>query len=395
MKNNMILRHILIACSIILCLANCNNNKSYITNTSAPLLGQPMLHNASGIYNDTAHFLAALPIENIELQPLTANAFYEEYKNKIDTSWENAFGANRQAIAKWRNENLDDKYCKAVFYPFSGPDILHALTFYPDANEIVMFGLEPTGGVPDISKINKLEVKNHLDQFMMAIDFALGKSFFVTLDMQKEITHSSLNGVTAIMMFFLARGGYNIVQVNEINIAPDGTAAPWSLTPIHSSVNGVEILFTIKGSNKIKRARYFTIDISDTSPQIQTFENYMANYPPFTTIVKSASYLVWWDNFSRIRNLILDRSESILQDDTGVPYKLLKDNQFWKLTHFGKYHAPIPVFKACNQPVLAADNYQLSKAPIPFIYGYGYGYSDITYHLVWAQRLYPGKAANK
>jgi hypothetical protein len=43
----------------------------------------------------------------------------------------------------WRKANLPEDYSRSVFYPFSGPDILHPLTFYPEATEIIMFGLSP------------------------------------------------------------------------------------------------------------------------------------------------------------------------------------------------------------------------------------------------------------
>lgn len=383
---------------IIICFFLTNlhcNNKSYSTDTSAPLLGQPKIEDVTTAYNDTALFLAGLPLNKAEFKHLTETKSYEEYKTAIDTNWNNFFGSNRTLIADWTKKHLGNNYSRALFYPFSGPDILHALTFYPEANEIIMFGLEPTGGIPDITQVDKANIQKSLRQLLTALNFSLGKAFFVTQEMQEQVTPSSLNGISAIMLFFLARGEYYIIQVNNININPDGSIENGFARADRGSVNGVEILFAEKNSYKIKRARYFTLDIENKSPQMERFTRYIANYPPFTTIIKSASYLVWWDNFSTIRNLILERSESILQDDTGIPYKILKDNEFWEVTHFGKYHRPIPIFKACYQKDLEEDNLKFSKADIPFVYGYGYGYKDITYQLIKAQKVYPGQNIKK
>jgi hypothetical protein len=261
-----------------------------------------------------------------------------------------------------------------------------------------MFGLEPTGGVPDIDKIDPQSIDKNLWQLLNSVNFSLNKSFFVTKDMGNTITHSSLNGITAVMFFFLSRGGYDILQAEEINILEDGSiargavstgrrAAPRSV----GNVNGVEILFTEKGGRDIKRVCYFTLDISDASPQFARFGRHMNKYPPFTTIIKSASYLMRWENFSKIRGLVLENSESIIEDDSGIPYKYFRGGSEWKVTHFGRYHRPLNIFENSYQKDLDEDNSAYSVGPIPFVYGYGYGFGDMTYHLLLAVKAKPDK----
>ena len=380
------LRNYIIFCFAILCLANCNN--SYSINSSAPLIEPPHILNYTNAYDDTARFLAGQTLEKEQYKSLTENKQYEHYKTTVNEIWNAAFGPNMEKVGIWRKNNLNNDYSKAIFYPFSGPDIVLPLKLYPNANEIVMFGLEPTGGIPDITKVDKANINNHLQQFIRAIDSALNQAFFITKDMKVQITHSSLNGVSAIMMFFLAKNDYNIVQVKEINITSNGSVTSEVLQSAEDSVKGIEILFTEKNSKNIKRVRYFSLDVNNTSLQVNTFGNYMQQYPLCSTIFKSASYLVWWGNFTKIRDIILKQSESILQDDTGIPYKVLKESGSWDITHFGKYHEPIPRFRpACYQKLLDEDNRLYSKGALPFIYGYGWGVQDMTYHLVWARRI--------
>ena len=70
------------------------------------------------------------------------------------------------------------------------------------------------------------------------------------------------------------------------------------------------------------------------------------------SLVKSASYLLHGSNFSRVRQFLLDRSNSIVQDDTGVPVRLFKPEE-WDLKPFGAYLGPIEVFPGMYQPQLA------------------------------------------
>lgn len=50
------------------------------------------------------------------------------------------------------------------------------------------------------------------------------------------------------------------------------------------------------------------------------------------TYLKGASYLLHRNSFSLIRNIILDQSEQVIQDDSGVPFKwFLKEDTKWGL----------------------------------------------------------------
>ena len=351
-----------------------------------PGAAQAPVTEKSNALNDTARFLAGLPVESEAVKPYIDKEFYPKYRAEIDKNWNESFNLNRESIQKWRAENLSDDYSLSVFYPFSGPDILNPLAFYPNAKEIVMFGLEPTGGIPDLKKVKPAAVNQQLSLLLKALNFSLDKAYFITLDMGKTVKPSSINGISAIMVFFLARAGYDIIDMKEINIAKNGSAANGK-TADKSAINGIEILFSEKDSKEVKRARYFTLNIVDDSKQVAGFDAYMRKYPALTTVVKSASYLMHWNNFTKIRRLVLDKSDSVIQDDTGIPYRIFKKSSEWEVTHFGRYHKPIAVFKTSYQKELDEDNKRYSAAPIPFVYGYGYGYKDITYHLVLAKKL--------
>jgi hypothetical protein len=69
---------------------------------------------------------------------------------------------------------------------------------------------------------------------------------------------------------------------------------------------------------------------------------------PGDSLVKSASYLMHRPYFSNVRNFLLAHSTTLLQDDSGIPLRHFKRNN-WRLQPFGKYFRPIPIFEGYYQ----------------------------------------------
>lgn len=338
-------------------------------------------------FRDTAIFLGALPSgNNVSWHGLTETHQYEAYKKSVERSWENFFKPNLSRIEGWTSSNLPSRYVKTIFYPFSGPDILNPLAFYPESRDIIMFGLEPTGGIPDLTSMPRQKILPGLNELLPAINFMLDHAFFITTEMEKSVGKTPLSGITAIMVFFLARGGYQVMDINLVHIDEKGKLLRGEGMPVKGCLNGVEIIFFRNNASQPKRVRYFQINIADGSPQLGRFSEWLRGQSPFSTIIKSASYLMHNSNFSAIRDIVLSHSSSILQDDSGIPYTYLKKNKDWEIRLFGKYHRPLPVFKERYQVELEKDLADTTGEPLPFVYGYGYGYGDMTYHLLLATR---------
>ena len=83
--------------------------------------------------------------------------------------------------------------------------------------------------------------------------------------------------------------------------------------------------------------------------------------------MKSASYLLHTEHFSTMRSIILEASSVILQDDSGLPYRLLSRPE-WQVTLFGRYGRPIADFNYGFQPDLEAA--YADAPPLPFTFGY-------------------------
>jgi hypothetical protein len=71
-----------------------------------------------------------------------------------------------------------------------------------------------------------------------------------------------------------------------------------------------------------------------------------------------------------MRNLILRKSRFILQDDTGIPYRFFRDDN-WKVTLYGRYADPIKEFSGVKQPdLMAAYKANDTIRNLPFNLGY-------------------------
>ena len=84
-----------------------------------------------------------------------------------------------------------------------------------------------------------------------------------------------------------------------------------------------------------------------------------------------------YNSFDQIRNIVLDKSYSVFQDDTGVPYRFYKPGTF-DVSLFGRYRDPIKDFASTMDIITQEDLRQdykkkdLNKGSLPFSLGYHY-----------------------
>ncbi|HNU92500.1 MAG TPA: hypothetical protein PKO25_11585 [Spirochaetota bacterium] len=319
----------------------------------------------SGALNDTAAFIAGLPLaEGSSYSDLAAAPEYLAYRKRIDATWDRYVRNNLRKIEDWRAENLEGEG-DAVFYPFSGPDILNAVAFFPDAREYVMMGLESPGALPAPLSMSPQRVYEGLSGVRNALRTLLLLNLFRTLEMQADLRDGSISNTTGIMMFFLARAGREILDIKAVTppvSEPEGNRA---------GIRGVEFVFRKGPGTPVQRAIYLSVDISDASLKAKPkFVEYLREKSAATSFMKSASYLLGYDNFKTMRSIVMENSRRIVQDDTAVPFKHF-DRKEWDITLYGRYRV-LEMFKARFQPDLDREIKRASKGPLPFACGYGF-----------------------
>lgn len=316
--------------------------------------------------------------QSSQYQILYDSSYWEMYHEFIQISWQKLEQQRLNKIRKWREQELKalDTLTHTIFYPFSGPDFLTVSILFPQADTFVMLGLEPVGALPDFSKMSAQYQQEYLSSFSESLGDIFNKSYFITKKMLHDFQAQKVNGLLPVLTFFIKKLNYDIIDIQYIY--KDSTNKIKEI-PYSSKKNqkpfGVHIVAAKDSCTK--NIYYFRYNVMDKYFNDSTnFYRYLSKFNNYITYIKSASYLLHNPFMTNMRNLILKNSLSILQDDTGVPYRFLNDSNQWQLKIYGQYDKPVKDFgKMGYQPDLAKkmkeDSLNIPK--LPFHLGYHWG----------------------
>lgn len=336
-------------------------------------------------YQQTALFLAGMAQHGASgiSDKLLKNEAYLRFCDTMNAGFRHMEVARLGKMRDWAKTELAYELAnpKTVFYPFSGPDILHCVQFYPDADQYVMIALEKYGSLPDLSKMDSAKSLQYLNSVTRSLEDIFGKSYFITRKMLRDVSNS-VNGVVPLVSVFLVRTGYQIKDIQYKHLNENGTFSPISVDTCGKHVNDlVEIYFAKNDSAKLQKIVYFRTNLCDENyggmmslTDNKPLQNYLNNLPECYTYVKAASYVMNYSTFSTIRNICLAKSKSIVQDDTGIAYRYIDKNK-WGIQLYGSYVKPVSDFSGVWQEDLSAA-YKIDSARVkklPFSLGYHWG----------------------
>jgi hypothetical protein len=323
--------------------------------------------------NDVARFLAGMPVpENSPLAPLTHDPAWQEHAAFFEKEFSKLNLRQLQKLHAWQETYLPESLqaLPVVFYMFSGPDFLYVDQFFPKASVYVLCGKESMGPPPDPLRIANLAAA--LGNLENAMKSSLETTYFITKDMKVDLQQQNLNGVLPILYAYLARADKTITNVTVGSLNGSGGFQEGT----RGSIPGVRIRYTDNHSGDSQTLYYFTTDISDggikATPGFLKFCQRLCTGAGF---LKSSSYLMFENGFGTIRNFILDHSNMIVQDDSGIPIAYFDPNK-WHLRLFGVYLGPIELFKQHFQPRLQELFAQSNPPSIEFGFGYRWNYKE-------------------
>jgi hypothetical protein len=333
--------------------------------------------------NDVALYLAGMKPDSFIAIPakLQNFAYYKLYSDSMNRGFKHIEEIRLSKMREWAKTELAPELAapKTVFYPFSGPDVLHCVQFYPDADQYIMIALERYGSMPVMEKMDTSKTKNTLNSIQKSLEDIFGKSYFITRKMMRDVSNQ-WNGVTPVASVFLVRAGYSVLDIKYKHLLDDGKTMVEIPNDSMSSVTNacVEIYFRKNGASKIQKLVYFKTNLCDdpyekygSFKDNKALQTYLNNMPECYTYLKSASYLMNYGTFSVIRNICLAKSKSILQDDTGIALKYV-DKAKWNIKFYGNYVKPVSDFKGVDQDELykAYKSDSANIKPLPFSLGY-------------------------
>lgn len=378
---------------VALTLSACNNPKTEEVKTtvvekdsstaSVDTIKEPV--NFEACVNDSlnalANLMSGIADANSIYNYVQTTGSFKSFSSNFNKRWM-SFDSSRLTNLRTFRENEISKVVKkqtTLFYPFSGPDILHAQTFFPDADNYVMIGLEPVGSLPSFKKEEIDSLATYYNRVNTSLNAILKFSFFRTASMSKDLKNAEVDGTLHLLFLFLKRTGNSICSAKPVIVDSMGNTVYLNsfieLKKIKSPTKGVEIKFTDK-MNQPKTVCYFSLNAADGGlKHNKGFMTYLTNMGTVNTYLKGASYLMHKGYFSMVRDVILNQSEYVIQDDSGIAFHYFAESSSkWNYVFYGKYLKPISMFSQFYQADLDS-TYKLQGAK-PIGFGIGYNFRD-------------------
>jgi hypothetical protein len=341
--------------------------------------------------DDAGRFIAGLPgTANSTFAALEATEAWKEHRRLLDAAWGKAEKPLIGGLREFQKEELNDTELRSstIFYPFGGPDALTLTLDFPQSPNYVMVALEPAGTLPRASHIKSKDLSKYLAENRETVASELGRSFFVTREMDRQFRGQVTDGLLLPILHLLVRTQNTILGFRYVRLDEQGQvidrAADYK-APTRYGNKGVEIEFRADADQSIHKLLYFSVNLSDERlPENQPFLTYLSRLKGATTLLKATSYLTHQAGFSMIRDRILANSAAILQDDSGIPYRHFQPG-VWKVQLYGEYNRPYGSFRPFEQPDLRKAYESTGVKPLSL--RLGYGYSKVASNLLLAKRV--------
>lgn len=283
-----------------------------------------------------------------------------------------------------------------VVYPFGGGDLASALVVYPDATELTTISLEAAGDVRAIETIERTQLLEDLETIGHDVR-RLYRSAHSTTKSLQAASHSELPGTLMFALAALAVHGMEPVALRYFDIRPDGTLAYLTSgdldrraedfaaakrakkTSKHfwyeqdSPFANVEIQFRPRGDAKAPLRTYRHIVANLDDPHMQLDERVLVHLRAkgkVAVMTKAASFLLWYDDFSKIRDYLLQHMAWMISDASGIPPSYANPAGFEQVT-YGTFDGP---YFVKDPKHTRAELVKLWKQqplrPLPFRFGY-------------------------
>lgn len=306
---------------------------------------------------------------------LVATDAWKNHKTAMEAQWKSV-SSRIALIEKWCDQEVKfkDVANRTLLYPFSGPDFINAWALYPNHGKYVFFSLENPGQLPNLDKMGPKEFDALLRDVRNAFNEIFQRNYFITSYMGKQLTTPHLKGTVPIMATMMALKDLRIAKIEPVDPFPELTkqfSEPKAARP-GKILRGAKITF-VTSANRTHELTYYSLDATDKAlVHYPEFLDFVGRNKPASALVKSASYLLHDNQFSKTRDMILASADILVQDDTGVPYRYIKQAN-WNVKLFGKYHTPIAPMQWGLQTDLRqafTDPEVAARGPLPFPFGY-------------------------
>jgi hypothetical protein len=272
-------------------------------------------------------------------------------------------------------------------YPFGGGDLLSALVTYPAASEITTISLERSGDPTQAEALDAGSWSAELQRFRGAALLLLAKYDSATVDLG-SIENRPLPGQLLLALTALSITGCTPVGLRYFTFEVDGALhyytpsevlalrgahakknAPWRRDSLDSIVfSNSELTFKRPDGSPVVY-RHVSLNLDDKHFLQSGLSKHLEAKGAIAAMTKAASYLLWNDEFSGIRDYLMSHVTLMFSDSTGIPPQYASQAGL-KQTTYGEFvdtSLPAnPKYARSFRALWAAQ----PRRQLPFRYGY-------------------------
>ena len=297
----------------------------------------------------TARLLAGFP-DVVDERAAKARPHYATRVDRAFARFEEKVGGPMQT---WAAAALAQSPGETVFYPFAGADFPTAHRLYPEASRYVLIAMQRGGPPPDPEALGREELGELLAGYERLVGAFLRRGFFVTAEMNEATaSDAAIRGITGALMVFAAREGFELLSVEPVELADDGTIAPHAGDRARAATwDSVRLQLKRRSDGQPVTLEYLRVGLSNNTLKPDTpAMTLVTELSDERVILKAASHLPQDNNFTAITRLLLSRAPTIVQDETGVAYDALRGRFAVKL--YGSFKQVNLLFDGSDQETL-------------------------------------------
>jgi hypothetical protein len=340
--------------------------------------------------DDMARFLAGLPSrDGSPFAVLEDSTAWKQHRKALDDAWKRAGDRLIAGLTEFQHSELSRQSLERanVFYPFSGPDVITPLSCFPHSDRYVFVALEPAGTLPSPGHISKKNLPAYLAATRQTMASILGRSFFVTREMDRQFRGQVTDGLLLPILELLVRTSHTILGFRYVRLNDAGQLIERDATYHAEGVignKGVEIEFRSDSDQTTHRLCYLSVNLANNRLRDDAaFTKFASTLKGSSTLLKATSYMTHKPEFSTIRDLVVQTSGAVLQDDSGIPYSFFAGGG-WRVQLYGSYERPYGSFRWLEQKDLRAAYREPGIKRLPM--QIGYGYRKIASNMLLAER---------
>jgi hypothetical protein len=312
---------------------------------------------------------------------------YDEYKKTwVDLA--------KPFLASLRPKDLP----RTVVYPFGGGDLASALATFPEAAEITTISLEPAGDVRPVDQLAPDRLAHELAVHRAHLERLFEKAHSRTDNLEKE-SKAGLPGEIVFALAALAISGAEPVSLRYFRLNPDGSIAYVTPADVEAAARKPRDLRTLFDSAELRfRAsadpgasvqvlRHISYNLDDAHLKADpALLAYLGAKGTVSAMTKAATHLLWNANFSLIRSWLLDHTDWMVSDSTGIPPRFAEPAGFVQDT-YGTFTGPAPFGLPDGRSAQDLKRLFSSQPQRELPFRYGYPDKDGHAHMIVTRRV--------